>query len=166
MSSYSGSRTLKAGDVVYFDRGDTWLVTGTQGIYLTGGVTYIGNAWGNGSGKATIRANADLDAGVVRFRDHPTIPTVFEGFNVDANSKVTTGVDINHAFWQLMNGAMKRVKDCEIHHTWSRTSQDQYKYGIIVSNHGGTGGHVENVEIINCIVHDTSRDGICLISGR
>ncbi len=165
MSAYSGSGTLKPGDTVYFDRADTWLVTGSQGIYLTGGVTYVGNSWGTGSGRAVIRANADLAAGVVRFRDHPTFETVFQGFNVDANSKVTSGVDINHAYWSLMNGATKRVIDCEVHHTWSRVAAGQYKYGIIVSNHGGTGGYAENVEIINCIVHDTSRDALCLYPG-
>jgi hypothetical protein len=164
MVAYSGSGSLRAGDTVYFDSSDTWLVTGTQGLYLTGGVTYIGNSWGTGT-KARIRANADLDAGVVRFRDHATMPTVFEGFEVDANGKVTNGVDINTAFWQLMNGATKRIKDCEIHHTWSRASLGQYRYGLIISNHGGTGGYAENVEVINCVVHDTSRDGLCLYPG-
>ena len=164
MSAYAGSGTLRPGDTVYFDRGDTWLVTGGQGLYLTGGVTYIGNSWGSGT-KARIRANADLDAGVVRFRDHATVATVFEGFEIDANGKVTTGVDINHAYWQLMNGATKRLKDCEVHHTWSRVASSQYKYGVIVSNFGGTAGYCENVEIINCVVHDTSRDAICLYPG-
>ena len=64
-----------------------------------------------------------------------------------------------------MNGATKRVKDCEIHHTWSRQSSGQYKYGIIVSNFGGAAGYAENVEIINCVVHDTSRDAVCLYPG-
>jgi len=164
MSAHTGGKSLVAGDTVYFDRGDTWLVTGTQGLYLTGGVRYVGNTWGTGT-KATIRANANLDAGVVRFRDHATVATVLEGFNVDGNGKVTNGVDINTAFWQLMNGATKRVQDCEVHHTWSRASLGQYTYGIIVSNHGGTGGYAENVEIINCVVHDTSRDAICLYPG-
>lgn len=164
MTAWSGSGTLQPGDTVYFDRGDTWLVTGVHGLHLLGGVTYIGNSWGTGT-KATLRANADLEAGVVRFRDHATLPTVIEGFNVDANSKVTTGVNINHTYWGLLNGATKRVKDCEVHHIWSRTSQGQYKYGIIVSNFGGTAGYTDNVEIINCVVHDTSRDAICLYPG-
>jgi hypothetical protein len=165
MSAYSGAGELAPGDRVYFNRGDTWLVSGEQGIYLRGGVTYIGNSWGAGSSKACFRANSDLDAGVVRFRDHPTNETVFEGFNVDANGKVATGVDINHRYWSLMNGATKRVKDCEVHHISSDQESGQYKYGVIVSNHGGTGGYAENVEIINCIVHDTSRDAICLYPG-
>jgi hypothetical protein len=165
MTAYSGSGVLHAGDTVYFNRGDTWLVSGTQGIQLTGGVTYIGNSWGTGDGKARIRADADLDAGVVRFRDHPTCQTVFEGFEVDGSGKVTSGVDINHRHWSLMNGATKRVQDCEVHHIWSREAIGQYKYGIIVSNFGGVDGYSENVEIVNCVVHDTSRDGICLYPG-
>jgi hypothetical protein len=165
MSAYSGTEILRPGDTVYFNRDETWFVSGSQGVYLTGGVTYIGNSWGGGSGKARICANSDLDAGVVRFRDHPTYETVFKGFDIDGNSKVTSGVDINHRYWSLMNGAMKRVQDCEVHHIWSSTALGQYKYGVIVSNHSGTGGYAENVEIIGCNVHDTSRDAICLYPG-
>jgi hypothetical protein len=165
MSGYSGAGKLAPGDQVYFNRAETWLVSGEQGIYLTGGVTYVGNSWGAGSGKACIRANSDLDAGVIRFRDDPVAETVFEGFNVDGNGKVATGVDINHRYWSLMNGATKRVKDCEVHHMWSDQEFGQYKYGIIVSNHGGAGGYAENVEIVNCVVHDTPRDAICLYPG-
>lgn len=164
MSAWTGSASLQPGDMVYFDRGDTWMVSGSEGIHLVGGVTYVGNVWGTGS-KATLRANADMDGGVVRFRDHATLSTIIEGFNIDANSKVTSGVNINHTFWTLMNRAIKRVKDCEVHHIWSNTQLSQYKYGIIVSNHGGTAGYAENVELINCVVHDTSRDGICLYPG-
>ena len=165
MSAYSGTELLHPGDTVYFKRDETWPVSGPQGIYLTGGVTYVGNSWGEGSDRARIRATADLDAGVVRFRDHLTYETVFEGFEIDGNGKVTTGVDINHSYWSLMNGATKRLEDCEVHHTWSRQAFGQYKYGIIVSNFGGVSGYAENVEIINCAVHDTSRDGICLYPG-
>jgi len=164
MASYSGSGTLIAGDTVYFDSADTWLVTGTQGIYLTGGVTYIGDSWGSGT-RAEIKANANLEAGVVRFRDHATYPTIFKGFNVNGNSKVTTGIDINHRYTSLMNGATKRVENSEVHHTSSRQASGQYKYGIIISNHGGSGGYAENVEVINNIVHDISRDAINLYPG-
>jgi hypothetical protein len=164
MTSYTGSGTLYPGDTVYFDSTDTWLVTGTQGLNLVGGVTYIGDSWGAGA-RAEIKANADLEAGVIRFRDHARYATLFKGFNVNANSKVTTGIDINHRYCQLMNGATKRVENCQVHHTWSRQASGQFKYGIIVSNHGGTGCYVENVEIINCIVHDTSRDALCLYPG-
>src|SRR5438876_6215755 len=69
MSAYAGPETLCAGDIVYFKRDETWLVSGPQGIYLSGGVTYVGNSWGAGNGKAQIRANSNLDAGIVSFRD-------------------------------------------------------------------------------------------------
>jgi hypothetical protein len=165
MTSYGGSRNLLPGDVVYFDRGDSWDVGGgSQGFYLVGGVTYIGDTWGTGT-RARIRATTGFDAGVVRFRDHATIPTVFQGFEVDANSKVANGIDINTGYWQLMNGATKRVQNNIVHHVYSQQSQGQYRYGIIVSNHGGTGGYAENVEILNNVVRDISRDAICLYPG-
>ena len=164
MSSYSGSGILNPGDTVYFDSAGTWLVTGTQGLYLIGGVTYLGDSWGAGT-RATIRANADLEAGVIRFRDHPTTATIFKGFDVDANGKVATGIDINHAFYSLMTGATKRVQRCIVRNVWSSVRLGQYKYGIIVSNHGGTGGYADNVEILDTVVHDVSRDAICLYPG-
>jgi hypothetical protein len=101
----------------------------------------------------------------VRFHDDPTTPTLVQGFDVDAAKRVTSGVDFNHAFFSLMNGATKTLKNCEVHNTWSRTSANQFKYGVIVSNHGGTTGYCENVQIIGCTVHDTSRDAICLYPG-
>ncbi len=165
MSAFSGAGTLRPGDTVYFDRSNNWPVSGTGGIFLTGGVTYIGNSWGSGTGKAHLQATSAMDSGVVAFSDHPTIPTIFQGFNVDANGQVTSGVNINWAHWKLLNGATKRVQDCEVHNTWSRTSLSQYQYGVIISNHGGTGGYCENVEILNCVVHDTSRDGLCIYPG-
>jgi hypothetical protein len=164
MSSYAGSRTLSAGDIVYFDRGDTWLVSGAQGLYLVGGVTYIGDSWGAGT-RATIRAAASLESGVVRFRDHPTQPTVFQGFDVDANGTASTGIDINHAHWQLMTGAIKRVANCIVHNVGGSFTNGDYTYGIIISNFGGTAGYAENVELVNNVVHDIARDGICLYPG-
>lgn len=161
MEAYSGPMTLQPGDTVYFDSSDKWIVSGIQGILLKGGVTYIGDSWGSGI-RAEIIAGTDLASGVVRFQDNTTIPTIFKGFNVDANRKVATGIDINHTHSALMNGAAKRVENCDIHHVWSRTSLNQYKYGIIISNYGGPKGYCENVEILNCRVHDISRDAICL----
>ncbi len=165
-SAYSGSGVLAPGDVVYFDRADTWLVTGTQGLHLVGGVTYIGDEWGSGTSRATIRANADLDAGVVRFRDHATYKTVLKGFDLDANGKVATGIDINSRYYSgPMTGATKVIQNVIVRRVWSRVSLGQYKYGIHVSNHGGSQGTVENVEILDTVVHDVSRDAIALYPG-
>ena len=166
MAAYTGSGVLRPGDTVYFDRGDTWLVAGMQGLYLVGGVTYIGDSWGATGTRATIRASVDLDSGVVRFADHPTSPTIFQGFDVDANSHVTTGVDINHAHYVApQTGATKRIQNCIVHNVASRTSLGQYKYGIIISDHGGAAGAVANVEVLDSVVHDVSRDAICLYPG-
>jgi hypothetical protein len=165
MTSYTGSSSLAPGDIVYFDRGDLWSVSGgSQGFYLVGGVTYIGDSWGTGT-RARIRAASGFDAGVVRFRDHSTTATVFQGFDVDANSQVAHGIDINTGFWSLMNGATKRVQNCIVHHVASQQNLGQYNYGIIISNHGGTAGYAENVELIGNVVHTISRDGIALYPG-
>lgn len=165
MAAYAGAGTLLPGDTVYFDKADTWLVTGTQGLYLVGGVTYIGDTYGASGTRAVIRASGANDAGVVRFRDHATFPTVLQGFDVDGNNTVSNGIDVNHRFFQLMNGATKRIQNVIVHNITSSQNAGQYKYGIIVSNHGGTGGTVSNVEILDSVVHDVSRDGINLYPG-
>jgi hypothetical protein len=166
MSAYSGSGRLAPGDTVYFDRGHTWLVSGTQGLWLVGGVTYIGDSWGSGTKRATIKAASDLAAGVIRFRDDATFPTVLKGFDVDANGKVATGIDINSAFYLgPQTGATKRIQNVEVHNVWSSVAKGEYKYGIHVSNHGGNAGAVSNVEILDTVVHDTSRDAIALYPG-
>ncbi len=166
MSSYTGSGALSPGDTVNFNRAGIWVVTGQQGLYLVGGVTYVGDSWGPGTRRAVIRAGADLVAGVVRFRDHPTFETVFRGFEVDAAGIFTNGIDINHAFFVApQTGATKRVQDTEVHGVASRLINGQYAYGVIVSDHGGAAGEVDNVEIVNTVVHDVSRDAICLYPG-
>ena len=168
MVSYAGSGALKAGDTVYFDRDDTWTVTGSpQGFFLLGGVRYIGDEWeadgGSAGYKAKIRAGNDFnDNGVIRFRDHATLQTLFKGFEVDVNGMSANGIDINHGFWSLMNGATKRVENVEVHHVFTEQSKGEYKYGIAMSNWGGNNGILENVEIINCSVHDIGRDAIVL----
>ena len=165
MGSYAGRGTLAAGDIVYFNSAGVWLMSGTQGLYLTGGVTYIGNVWGSGT-RATLRAGADIDSAVVRFKDHASIPTVIQGFDVDANGKVTNGIEMNHSFYASpLTGATKRIDNVIVHNVWSQTSLGQYRYGIIVSNHGGAAGEVANVEILNSTVRDTSRDGLLLYPG-
>jgi len=164
MAAYAGSGTLRPGDTVYFDSADTWLLTGGQGLWVVGGVTYLGDSWGTGV-RATLRANANLDAGVVRFRDNATFPTIVKGFDVDANHTVSTGVDFGHRFPALLTGAVKRVENLIVRNVWSQSSLDQYKYGIIISNFGGSSGNVSNVEILSCVVHDISRTGIALYPG-
>lgn len=168
MVAYTGSGQLKAGDTVYFDREDNWTVAGSpQGLFLVGGVSYIGDQWEADSGttgyRAKITAGHDFnDNGVIRFRDHPTIQTLFKGFEVDVNNMSANGIDINHGFWSLMNGATKKVENVEVHHVFTEQSKGEYKYGIAMSNFGGSGGILENVEIINCSVHDIGRDAIVL----
>ena len=167
-SSHTGGHSLSPGDFVYFDRDDTWTVSGgPQGFYLVGGVRYIGDEWEADSGttgyRAVVRAGNDFnDNGVVRFRDHATLETHFKGFEVDANGMSTNGIDINHGFWSLMNGATKRVENVEVHDVFTEQSKGEYKYGIAMSNWGGSNGILENVEIINCSVHDIGRDAIVL----
>src|SRR5205823_5151543 len=56
MAAYGGAGALRPGDTVYFNRGQTWGLSGPQGLYLTGGVTYRGDAWGSGSAKAHLQA--------------------------------------------------------------------------------------------------------------
>jgi hypothetical protein len=96
-------------------------------------VTYDGRTWGSG-GRATLRAAGDLSRSVINFQDdHPTEPTVVRGFEVDAASRVTSGICIN---WPQaardLTGATKRIEDCVVHHVSSLSADGEYEYGIAV----------------------------------
>jgi Right handed beta helix region len=165
MTGWRGQAALQPGDTVLFNSARVWPVEGTQGLHLVGGVSYVGNAWGPGT-RATLKATADIASALVRFRDHPSLPTELRGFDVDADGKVGNGIEMNHSFYAgPLTGAVKRIDDVVVHHVWSRASRGQYKYGIIVSNHGGKDAEVANVEILNSTIHDISRDGLPIYPG-
>jgi len=170
MTAFSGSGSLKAGDVVYFDSGGTWLTTGAWGLSITGGVTYIGDTWPSTGSRATIRLNGQPSDpyGVVDWRkDDATIPTTLQGFDLDANHYYSDGISVNHAHYGSVpiTGALKTINNVIVHNTNSTAANGEYAYGITVSNHGGTTGQVSNVLVENSVVHDTSRDGLVAYPG-
>lgn len=169
MTAYSGSGSLKAGDVVYFDSGGTWLTTGAWGLSIVGGVTYIGDTWPSAGSRATIRLSAQPadPYGVVDWRrDDATNPTTLQGFDLDANHYYSDGVSVNHAHYLApLLGALKTVNNVVVHNVASTAANGQYAYGIIISNHGGTAAQVSNVLVENSVVHDTSRDGLNIYPG-
>jgi len=174
MVGWTGSATLQPGDIVYFDRSDTWDMgqnSGGPGLELRAGVHYIGDEWDPeavGTGRAILRATGRHAAGVVRiWEDHATLPTWIEGFEVDANGQRANLIDINHAFWKTgLTKAVKRIEDCIAHGNSGNGSEGDYKYGIIVSDHSpDASGWVANVEILNTVVYNVARDGICLYPG-
>jgi len=169
MTAYSGSGSLKAGDVVYFDSGGTWLTTGAWGLSIVGGVKYIGDTWPSAGSRATIRLNAQPTDpyGVVDWRrDDATTPTTLQGFDLDANHFYSDGVSINHAHYLTpLLGALKTISNVVAHNVASTASAGQFAYGIIVSDHAGTSGQVSNVLVQNSTIHDISRDGLLMYPG-
>jgi hypothetical protein len=160
---------LVPGDTVYFDRRDTWLVSGEYGLHVKGGVTYIGDEWPLDGDRATLRSSANIDTSIVDFREDDktfTYPTVVKGFILDGNGKVSNGVGFNHPrFSGPLTGGTKRVENIEVHHISARQTRGEYTYGIIVSNWGeepNRSARVDDVEILNCKVHDVPRDAINL----
>lgn len=146
---------VRAGDKVYFDRAGTWTASsGTAVLSLKGGVTYIGDAWGNGT-RATLRASGRLSRAVVRFSgDDATYETAIQGFNVDGNSKLVDLIYVDNG--NNLTGATKRIQNCVAHDTGS----GNYYYGILV---GPTGGStVANVEILDNEVYHTAWSAIVL----
>jgi hypothetical protein len=168
MPGWSGSTELEAGDIVYFNNAATWTISsGNAIVQVVGGVTYDGTTWGSGS-RAILRATGGLARSVINFMtDHPTEPTVVRGFEVDANGQLTSGIGLN---WPQasgdLTGATKRVEDCVVHGVYSRSSQGQYEYGIVISSGWGGGRTVSNVKVLNCKVYDISRGGINVYSAN
>jgi hypothetical protein len=163
MSGWSGSATLSAGDTVYFNSSQTWTLSGgIYGFWIEGGVTYIGDTWGNGTRAKFEVASSYLSNGAILMpEDHPSIETEVRGFEVDCNMTESRGIQINYGNrenWHT-TGAIKRVQNCHVHHTGSVNAS----YGIISSTHNDS--TTKNIEIINCIVHDCAHNCIGLYAG-
>ena len=81
MAGWTGTATLKSGDTVYFNSGDTW--TGADPLLnATAGVTYDGSTYGNGT-RATLQATSRVNGyGVVQIY---VSNVVFKGFKIDSN---------------------------------------------------------------------------------
>lgn len=165
MEAWSGGASLSPGDTVYFDSSDTWtLEDGSQGLWVEGGVTYIGDYWGGGTrAKFDGQTNWEDNRAVVQIgEDHATYETVFQGFEVDANMNESRGIQVNPSgAGNTLVGAIKRVENCWVHHIGDGSSG--FSYGIIVS--GTTNNTVQNVEILGCLTHHIPRSGIVLYSG-
>ena len=172
-SAHTGAGILAAGDVVYLDRTDTWLVSSASngGLAVTGGVHYVGNVYdpeGAGTGRAILRANGRCEGGGINIRaDDVTHPTWVEGIEVDGNGNRGNGIDVNHSFWVTgLTDAVKRIQNCYVHGWQGNGSEGDYKYGIIVSdNSSDASGQVSNVEILDNIVTSAPRDGILFYPG-
>lgn len=159
---WSGSATLQPGDFVYFRNSDTWNAPGGSNAVLqvTGGVTYDGSSWGDGT-RAILRPLGELNRSVVNFMDdHPTEPTIVTGFDLDSNSQIASGAAMN---WPQMDkdltGATKRVENCIVHDVAATHTGNGYEYGILIG--GWLGRHIHNVEILNNKVYNIARSGIC-----
>ena len=84
-------------------------------------MTNDGSAWGMGT-RARLQATGPVGRGMVLYlADHPTLPTVARGSEVDANQQVANRVvfDNGYALADLV-GAVKRVEDCVVHDVYSR----------------------------------------------
>lgn len=171
MNGWTGNTTLNPGDIVFFDSGDTWSASsGGYILNLTGGVSYVGDSWGSGT-KAKFIAYNNLGAApgsMVNFhQDHPTYPTVFQGFELDGNGQFVNGIGFNRSIsYGLMTGATKRVQNCSVH---DQNSTGGYTYGIIVSHFlvpNPENYITENVEILDNIVYNQGRTGITIYTSN
>jgi hypothetical protein len=148
---------VSAGDTVFFNSGDSWSASsGTSVLTPKGGVTYIGDSWGDGT-RATLVATGKLSRAVIYFNsDDNTYETAVQGFHVNGNKKLLDLISICHngAVYNDLTGATKRIQNCVAHDTGS----GNYYYGIIIApNRGNT---VANVEIIDNEVYRTAWSAI------
>lgn len=160
MPGWSGSASLKAGDVVYFKSDDTWNISsGSYALSVVGGVAYDGRTWGDGT-RAKFNVESDLAGNIiVRFNDDDnTYETSVVGFDFDGNGYEVTGIGFGRFYTGSLLGTTKRVEDCLIHHC-GNANESGYNYGIFT---GPTGGNTHrNIQVINCVIHDTGRSALC-----
>jgi hypothetical protein len=168
-----GDNPLQPGDVVYFNNAGHWVGQGGDNykyfLTLTGGVTYDGKSWGTKTGsqaKLSLQRRMIDNSGIVTIdEDHPTIPTVFKGFDVDGFAADATCVRFMPQVWGGMQdivGATKRIEDCYIHDCGSTNTNWSYGIEVTARLDGKTDKSytVSNVEIIGNVVERTRRGGI------
>ena len=168
MVGYTGTGTLVAGDVVYFDRGDTWTLTINSNYLLNmvGGVTYNGSTWGTGTrAKFTVTGSVIVNDNIVSMNaDHATYETVLTGFELDGNDHSISGGCLigNNTLTKPVNqtGAIKRIENCVVHNIGLGTPGTEYVYAIGVRSKSGV--TVSNVEILNNTCYNTDSDVIML----
>ncbi len=166
MRAWSGNVSLNPGDTVYFDNSDTWEHNEGYLLYVEGGVTYDGETWGGGN-NAILKSTGNMAVLVRMYEDDAIEPTVLKGFEIDGGNyggvtHTGAGVGINWPnSYNNLTGAVKRIENCHVHHTgYDREQGDGgYSYGILV---GAIGKKTKNVEVLNCLVHDTARTGITI----
>ncbi|OGS27734.1 MAG: hypothetical protein A2297_00305 [Elusimicrobia bacterium RIFOXYB2_FULL_48_7] len=171
MHEWTGSQALSPGDTVYFINSGTW--AGTYNKYVlnvaTGGITYDGCTWGSGpvGSMAKIYSSIKMlsEMGIVTINvDHPTIPTVVKGFEINGSTGDTNGIRFMPGNYtqQNLTGAVKRVENCAVYDAGISTTN--WSYGICVTSiengEHKTGTTLSNVEILNCKVARASRSGI------
>lgn len=167
LAGWSGSAVLMAGDKVYFDRSDTWKMnSGSQGLWVAGGVEYIGDEWGSGTQRAKFDGvkNYGQDRAIISiFEDDKSLETTVKGFEVNGNRTASRGIMIKGN--SSLTGAIKRVENCEVHGTGDPVNRPtQYMYGIIVVP-AGPNCTIRNVQLLNNIVYDTDHSVIALYAG-
>ena len=165
MQGWNGSKTLAAGDTVYFNNASSWTysdnTTGDNVITTVGGVTYDGESWGTGSKAAITLTGGD---GVSVFginTDDATYQTVVKGFNMMVNN-YGSGVSINWPYTNNdMTGAMKVIQDNTIA---SDNGENGNRYAISVQPYGYH--TVSNVQILNNKIPYWSHDALAVYAGN
>ena len=157
MSSWSGSVTLSAGDIVYFRSQDTWQDSTPPVLLTKEGVTYNGSTYGTGTratlqvtGSDTGHGSADIFVGNVVLKD----------LNMDGNGYAVMGINIGYNISMLNDIENITIDGCHIYNGRDTDEGNQYYYGILVSQRSQY--TTRNVTIKNCIVHDTAHEGISI----
>jgi hypothetical protein len=152
MNGYSGTGSLKSGDIVYFDNAGTWTSAGGD-YYLqtTAGVTYDGATYGSGTRAKLVAGYTHASVVLIKVSN-----VTFTGFEIDVNDKDTCGITLN---WpeSSSNISTITISNCSVHNT---NATDVHKYGILV---GSTNGHTtSNVNILNNTIYNTGHEGLAL----
>ena len=152
-----GSATLSSGDTVLFKNTDTW--TGTPPLFTaTAGVTYDGKTYGTGT-KAILRATADANQ-VYEYGifDVCSSGVTVQGFKVDGNSHVTTGINVCRA--ASVNFSNVIIDDCEIYNIGG--------YRNIYVGSGVQNVAISYITVTNIVMHDgkdTQTAGVAVYPG-
>jgi len=149
------STDVQEGDIVYFNSGDTWTVSGEAPFTTRTGVTYDGKYWGDGT-RATIKYPSGSTAyPVVMINGTPANTanrSIFRGFNVDITGGKASGIGIG----VNATASYVTVDDCVVHDIDS--TGVVFNYAILA---GYGAGDISEVIVENCTLYNIPQEILC-----
>jgi hypothetical protein len=162
MVGWTGSATLRKGDVIYFRSQDTFICNPPANyincLETVAGVTYDGASWGSGTRAKIQLSSGQYNPDVISVR---VSNVTAKGLEVDGNSNNCDGIIVNAPSSEDISNI--EISNCVVHHNFG-SGAGSWHYGILAGSYEGH--RVINVSFLDNIVYNVFHEGILLYPNR